>query len=171
MKSIILLAGPVGASKTTVAQALVAATPGPIAYIEGDTFWSFIPKSAGTGRHRNFRTIMTAMVAAAVPYAVADHEVVLDFSIPPWFLPTARKVVQVRDVPLDYVVLRPSEAVCATRAAARKAGRISDHTSYLDLYADFDVADPYILQDDESAAPVIAARICDGLIAGRFRLE
>ena len=57
---------------------------------------------------------MTAMTAAAVPYALAGYEVILDFSIPPWFLDAVRKVVKIKDVPLDYVVLRPSESVFGT---------------------------------------------------------
>lgn len=101
MKAITILSGPVGAGKTTVARAFVAAAPGPVAYIEGDTFWSFIAKGART-RHKNFRTIMTAMTAAAVPYALADYEVLLDFSIPPWFLGNVRAVAQTKDVPINY---------------------------------------------------------------------
>ena len=40
---------------------------------------------------------MTAMTAAAVPYALAGYEVILDFSIPPWFLDAVRKVVKIKD--------------------------------------------------------------------------
>jgi len=43
--------------------------------------------------------------------------VILDFSIPPWFLEGVRQ--RLKDVPIDYVVLLPSEAACAARAAAR----------------------------------------------------
>jgi gluconate kinase len=170
MKSIVILSGPIGAGKTTVARELVAASPGPIACIEGDTFWSFIAKGARTGRHRDFRMIMTAMTAAAVPYALADYEAVLDFSIPPWYLDTVRKVAKLRDVPLDYVVLRPSQAVCAARAAARTEGKIADYTQYRDLYVSFDEAERHIVQDDESPAASVAASIREGLDAGRFRL-
>ncbi len=170
MKPIMLLSGPVGAGKSTVAHELIASSPGPCACIEGDTFWSFIAKSTGTGRHKNFRTIMTAMTAAAIPYALAEYDVILDFSLPPWFITTAQAVVKVKDIPLDYVVLRPSEAVCAARAAARTAGAIADYTPYHDLYVDFDAAERYTIQDDARSAAVVAARIRDGLNAGRFRL-
>ena len=110
------------------------------------------------------------MTAAAVPYALAGFETLLDFSIPPWFLNNVRAVAKVKDVPIDYVVLRPSEAVCAARALARPAGKIADYTLYHDLYTTFDEAGPYILRDDESAAAVLAARNRDGLNGGRFRL-
>jgi chloramphenicol 3-O-phosphotransferase len=37
----ILLSGPVGAGKTTVAKELIATSQGPTAHIEGDKFWAF----------------------------------------------------------------------------------------------------------------------------------
>jgi gluconate kinase len=170
MGSIVILTGPVGAGKTTVARELIALSPGPMACIEGDTFWSFIAKGAGKGRHHDFRMIMWAMAAAAVPYAAAGYEALLDFSIPPWFLETVRKVIKRREVPVDYVVLRPSEAVCAARAAARADGKIPDYAPYHDLYVSFDDAAGNILRDDAGSAKVVAASIRDGLDAGRFRL-
>jgi len=171
MKSIILLSGPVGAGKTTVARELIACSAGPIAFIEGDKFWFFIVKSAYKSRHKDFRTIMTSMTAAALPYAVAGYEVIIDFSIPPWFLDTVRKIAKVRDVPVDFVVLRPAEKVCASRAAARAEGAIADYGPYRDLYSDFDEAAPYTICDDEGEAAVVAARIRKELDKGVFRIS
>ena len=38
MGTVIMLSGPVGAGKTTVARELIAIMPGPLSYIEGDAF-------------------------------------------------------------------------------------------------------------------------------------
>ena len=171
MKPIVLLSGPMGAGKTTVARALVAISSGQVAYIEGDTFWSFIVKGqAHQGRMQDFRTLMLAMTAAAVPYARNGYEVILDFSIPPSFLGAAQKVAKVRDVPLDFVVVRPSEAVCAQRAATRHAGAIGDYAPFAELYRSFDGFDKHTIADDAADAAAIAARIRRGLDAGTFRL-
>ena len=171
MNSIILLSGPIGAGKSTVARELVAGAPGPTVYIEGDKFWFFIAKPVeGRARHRDFKTIMTAMTAAAVPYALAGYDVILDFSIPPWFLETARRVAKVKDVPLDFVVLRPSEQVCSARAAARVEGAIADYGPYRDLYLSFDGAERHMICDDVSEARIVAARIRKGVNEGAFRL-
>ncbi|HEY1464650.1 MAG TPA: hypothetical protein VGF44_14630 [Terriglobales bacterium] len=171
MKSIVSLSGPVGAGKTTIAREFIALSSGSIAYIEGDKFWSFIAKNEnGQTRHKNFLTIMASMIAAAVPYALADYEVLLDFSIPPFFLDTARKIVKVRDVPLDYVLVRPSEPICAARAAARPEGAIPDYSSYSEFYATFDGMERNTISDDKNDATVIADRIREGLDRGMFRL-
>jgi adenylate kinase family enzyme len=179
MKPIILLSGPVGAGKSTVARELIVCSPEPVAYIEGDTFWAFISKRDGNkskqdgnkSRQKDFKMIMTAMTAAAMTYALYGYETILDFSIPPWFLETASRIVDKKDVPLDYVVLYPAETICMARAAKRLEGVIPDYTPYSELYADFrEAGRRHLISDDLSDAAVIAGRIREGLDEGRFRL-
>jgi len=166
--TVVMLSGPVGAGKTTVAKELISLWAGPLSYIEGDTFWSFIAKSKSSDLRENFRIIMRAMTAAALPFARSGYDVLLDFSIPPEFLKTAGVIL--KEVALDYVVLKPSQAICETRAAGRKEGAIDDYGPYRDFYAMFVCAERHVIQDDEADARAVARRIQDGLRAGVFRV-
>lgn len=167
---ILILSGPVAAGKTTVARELVRLLTDDVVLIEGDVFWSFFAKGSPGPTHKRFRTIMSAMTAAAIPYATGGSHVILDFSIPPWFLDTVRKIAAMRAVPLDYVVVRPSEQVCAARAKARTEGSITDYSPYLELYRDFDQVARHIVCDDAMSAAETAAAIVRGVELGQFRL-
>lgn len=168
MGSVIMLSGAVGSGKTTVARELIALLPGPLSYIEGDTFWSYIAKGEKRSRREDFPVIMRAMTAAALPFARSGFDVLLDFSIPPEFLPTARKIL--KEVALDYVVLRPSLAACEARAAGRSEGKIADYAAYREFYLLFDGAERYTICDDTADATLLATRIREGLTAGKFRV-
>jgi adenylylsulfate kinase-like enzyme len=165
--SITILAGPVGAGKTTVARELLGLLPSPVSYIEGDTFWSFVEKAHSADRREVFQVIMRAMTAAAIPFARTGYQVLIDFSIPPQFLGTARKIV--KEVSLNYIVLLPSLAICEARAVSRPRGRIVDYARYRDFYALFEIPSPYIVPDDgEAAAAAMARLIYEGLSRGKF---
>jgi hypothetical protein len=170
-RPIILLSGPVGAGKTTVAKALIKSTTTPTVYIEGDKFWFFIVKGdKAIERKKNFGTIMWSMVAASVPYACGGYEVILDFSIPPWFLDSALKITRTRNVPLEYIVIKPSENICAQRAAHRKEGVIADYSVYHDFYLDFAGAEKYSISDDLGDAESIANTINKSRKKGKFNI-
>lgn len=166
---VVMLSGPVAAGKTTVGRLLLPLLPGQWAYLEGDTFWSFIAKAEKPSRRRNFGVIMRSMTAAAVPFARSGFDVLLDFSIPPDFLPTARKIL--KEIRLDFVSLRPSVELCALRAAERSEGRIDDYAPYRSFYALFEHPGASVISDDEATAETLAARLREGLGSGRFRVS
>ena len=169
MNPVILLSGPPGAGKSTVAKELIAGSAGPTVCIEGDKFWSFFVKGApGHGRTKVFRTMLWSIVAAAMPCAKGGYETIVDFSIPLWFIDPLR--ARFPEMNFDYVVIKPAAAICAARAAARSEGAITDYTPYLDFYADFDVAKANLIADDAAGPTAIATLIRKGLEAGRFRL-
>lgn len=167
--SVVMLSGPVGAGKTTIARELVALSPAPLCYLDGDSFWSLFVKPDERPRRERFPLVMRSMTAAAIPLARGGYEVLLDFSFPLHFLETARKIL--KQIPLDFVVVRPSLAVCEQRAAARPEGKIADYSMYRDFYAMFKGLPEHEICDDEADAGSIARRIRAGLDQGIFRLE
>jgi len=166
--SVIFLSGPIGAGKTTVAQELLPLLPEPLSYIEGDTFWSFIRKDGGRGIRDTFPVLVRSMTAAAIPFARSGFQVLIDFSIPPDYLDTARKIL--KELPIDFVLLRPSLPVCAQRAASREKGVITDYSMLQNFYARFAGELPEAICDDHADAASLARRIAHGLNQGRFRV-
>ena len=166
--SVIFLSGPIGAGKTAVAKALVTLLPPPLVYIEGDTFWSFIRKDGERSLGDNFPVLVRSMTAAALPFARSGFRVLIDFSIPPTFLESARKIL--KEVPYDFVLLRPNFEVCAQRAASRQEGAIRDTAMLRNFYTRFEQGTVEAICDDTTDPESLARRIADGLNQGRFRV-
>lgn len=166
--SVIFLSGPIGAGKTAVAQELLQLLPAPLSYIEGDTFWSFIRKGGERGSRDNFPVLVRSMTAAAVPLGRSGFRVLIDFSIPPGFVDTARKIL--KELPFDFVLLRPSLEVCIERASSREKGAITDHARLKDFYGLFQDGSIEPICDDHADPASLARRIAEGLDKGRFRV-
>lgn len=166
--SVIFLSGPIGAGKTAVAQELLPLLPAPLSYIEGDTFWSFIKKDGERGPRDTFPVLVRSMTAATVPLARSGFQVLIDFSIPPAFVDTARKIL--KEVPFDFVLLRPSLPVCVKRASTRELGPITEYERLKDFYALFEKASIEPICDDHADPASLARQIAAGLKEGRFRV-
>jgi hypothetical protein len=129
--------------------------------------WSFIRKG-GERELDNFPVLVRSMTAAAVPFARSGFRVLIDFSIPPAFLETARKIL--KEVPFDFVLLRPSLEVCVKRSASRERGAIMDYARLKNFYARFEDARVEPICDDSADPASLARRIAEGLNQGRFRV-
>jgi hypothetical protein len=166
MALVLMLSGPIGAGKTAVAKELAALWTSPLIAIEGDRFWPFFVKRKGGGRHEDFRLLMRSVTVAAVPFAKEGYDVLLDFSFPPPFLKTARAIL--KEIPLAYVLLRPSLKICADRARERSEGKIAKYDrGFYDLFA---TTDSHTIIDDEAAPTALAERVLAGIGAGQFRV-
>jgi len=169
-KSIIILSGPIGAGKSTTARELIKLLPEPLVYIEGDSFWKHIVKEReGFGGKENLRMTAAAIFAAAIPYALYGHTVLLDFPFTPGALKKAVEVAAKRNIPVKYVVLRPDMEVCAYRVANRKEWAFAEYDEPMQrLYNAFDSAQANIIYDNTGDATQIASKIIEGLDEGVF---
>ena len=134
--SILILTGPPGAGKSTIARTLAAEGPGLRVWLHADDFWAAIGAGAiepwRAEAHGQNTVVMSAVASAAGALAAGGYFVVVDGVVGPWFLAPFRRL----ETPLSYVVLRPSASVALARAKARAAG-LAASGPILDLHRQF----------------------------------
>ena len=136
MSSLLCIAGPPGAGKSTVS-ALVSARLTPSVLIRGDAFYRFLDQGAvapwlpeATDQNR---VVLRASGAAAGRFVSGGYETVFDGVLGPWWLPTFFEATELGD--LHYAVLLPSADRCVHNVAARE-GHV-DEPATRDMHAEF----------------------------------
>ena len=144
MSSLLCIAGPPGAGKSTVS-ALVSARLSPSVLIRGDAFYRFLDQGAvppwrpeATDQNR---VVIRASGAAAGRFVSGGYEAVYDGVLGPWWLPTFFEATELDD--LHYVILLPSADRCVDNVAARE-GHVDEpatrhmHDEFQRAVTDFD---------------------------------
>jgi 2-phosphoglycerate kinase len=121
--SVLVVTGPPGAGKSTVARVL-ARDAEPSVLIEADWFWrrvvrGWVPPWLDGSQDQN-TTMTHALGATVARFAGGGYDVVVEGIVGPWFLPTFRSELPGE---LDYVVLRPDGETAMARAVARTGPR------------------------------------------------
>jgi len=173
--AILILSGPPGAGKTTVARAMAKASEGPAVHMHTDDFYTAIRKGFILPwlpeSHEQNTTVARAIAAAATAYAVGGYAVMLDGIVGPWFLDIYRQAAGPVGVAIDFVVLRPDGPTAVARARDREDAPIADYPlNMIEGFADLDPYEPHVIDTTGLSVDQVIDAIRDGQAQSRFRL-
>jgi cytidylate kinase len=135
---LIVVTGPPGAGKSTVARAL-ADEFDRSALIEGDAFFAFVARGAIVPwlptAHAQNEVVTRAAAAAAGGYAAGGYDTVYDGVVGPWFLTAFAAAAGVQC--LHYAVLLPPAGQCLERVASRTGHGFTDQAAAQHMYEEF----------------------------------
>jgi hypothetical protein len=176
---IVIVSGPPGAGKSTVARALAEQAEGPLAvHLHTDDFYAYIQKGwvpmwEPQSLDQN-TTVMRALAASAVAFARGGYEVAVDGLVGPWFFEPWKDAAALGGVDLHYVCLLPSEAETVARGTARTApGAMTDPAVITQMWHAFQrrpSLPEHVFDTSGEVIEATIARVRAALAAGTLKL-
>lgn len=134
MASLLIVTGPPGAGKSTVA-AILASRVEPSVLVAGDDFFGFLARGAIPPWQPESDRQNEVVTAAAGRFVAGGFETVYDGVVGPWFLRTFAVATGCEQV--DYVVLLPPVERCLERVATRVGHGFTDDAATRKMHAEF----------------------------------
>ena len=181
MGELVIVTGPPGAGKSTVAS-LLAASVSPSVLVEGDRFFGFlatgsIPPWLPESSDQN-HVVTEAMALATGRFVRGDYFTVFDGVMGPWFLPTFVDMLGLEASELahtiDYVILMPDVQQCIDHVRHRVGHAFADESATRKMHLEFASATidrRHVLVPGPMSADDVVAEIDALRRAGSLRLD
>jgi chloramphenicol 3-O-phosphotransferase len=172
---VIILTGPPGAGKTSVAELLATDAARPAVHLVTDQFYrwiltGFVPPYLPQAQRQN-EVVIDAIAGAVATYARGGYDVVVDGIVGPWFLDPFLGLAD--ELVVSYVVLRPALDVTLARARGRADGELKQVEPIAGLHAAFERLgdlEGHVIDSGHLDAEQTAAEARRVLAAGGHRL-
>ncbi len=173
MAELLVLTGPPGAGKSTVARAVVASLDR-AALVRGDDFFAHVARGAvdpwlPAASEQN-AVLLSAAAAATGRLVAGGYPTVYDGVLGAWSL---ERFLADTGLPcLHYAVLLPSESRCVERVATRTGHGFTDEAAARSLHRQFSAAvveERHVLRDPDDDPQDTAARVRERWAAGVLR--
>lgn len=162
MGELLIVSGPPGAGKSTVAAAL-AARREPSVVVEGDAFFGFLRRGRVDpwlpAAHPQNIIVGEAAAAATARFAAGPFWTIYDGVVAPWALETFRATGAGR---IHYLVLLPNVEDCVTRVLVRNRHEFRDEAAARHMHAQFATAgraDRHVIHDPTDDVDQLADQI------------
>jgi cytidylate kinase len=174
---VIILTGPPGAGKTSVAALVAGDAARPTVHLVTDSFYRAIrtgfvlPYLPGSARQNE--VVIDAIQASVTAFARGGYDVVVDGIVGPWFLGPFRAAAERDHLQTSYVVLRPTLEVTLSRARERADDELKDVgaiTGLHEQFASLDELEHHVIDTSDLDERQAAAEVRRAVASGRYRL-